>query len=43
VNGKLTFEQKKEENIPICTIAAISPDSTLFAIDQGVIDPNAEK
>lgn len=35
----MAFELKKDEEIPDCTIAAISQDNQLLAIDTGNTDP----
>lgn len=34
----MTFELKKDEAIPDCTVAAISHDNQLLAIDAGSTD-----
>ena len=39
----MTFELKKDENIPDCTVAAISYDNQLLAIDTGSADSAKEK
>lgn len=39
----MTFELKKDEAVPDCTVAAISYDNQLLAIDTGSADSAKEK